>query len=102
MPFELGQPSANPQGRGAEPKRFKQMLIAALDEADGDVKKIRRVVDSLIAEAVAGSVPAAKEIMDRVDGKVSDKVDLTLGATDPLAALIERIALNGKRIHDPA
>lgn len=76
------------------------MLIAALDEAAGDTNKLRKVVDALIDKAVSGDVPAIKELVDRVDGKVTDKLDMNLGASDPLAELLKAIADRGRRIHD--
>ena len=59
MPFQKG----NKLAVGVDHSRRKlvtQQLIAALNERSGDVKKIRKVVDSLIEQAVAGEVPAIK------------------------------------------
>jgi ribosomal protein L17 len=46
-------------------------LIAALEEtaAVGEVSNLRRIVDSLVAMASDGDLPAIREIFDRVDGK---------------------------------
>lgn len=88
-------------GRPPSEKSFANMLRIAINEAsEKGGTKLRAVADALVTKAMTGDVPAIKEVADRIDGKVTDKLDLDVGVTDPLAALMERIALNGKRIHD--
>jgi len=72
MPFQHGNKAA----KNADHRRSRlitQQLISALHEpaGEGDVTKLRKVVDKLIAKAIEGEgdVAAIKEIFDRVDGK---------------------------------
>lgn len=72
MPFEAGQ-SGNPNGTPG-PKKiklFKDALQLSIKRADGDKCKLGRIADALVEKAIAGDVPAIKEIADRLDGKVS-------------------------------
>ncbi len=46
---------------------------AADDEAMGKTK-LDRIAAQLVAEAIEGDVPAAKEIADRLDGKVAQAI----------------------------
>lgn len=71
MPFQPGQ-SGNPTG--ARPKQFKQMLTAAINEADGNTTKLRRIVDRLVLNALEGDMTAIKEVAERIDGKVPQAV----------------------------
>ncbi len=67
MPFEDG----NQEGRKAnhkKPRIITQKLIARLNDADG--KELDRIITALVNKAAEGDVPAAKEIFDRVEGKV--------------------------------
>lgn len=89
-------------GRPPGEKSFTAMLRIAINEASAQGgTKLRDVADALVTKAISGDVPAIKEIADRIDGKVTDKLDMNLGASDPLAALLESIAARGRRIHDP-
>lgn len=88
-------------GRPVSEKTFANMLRIAISEAhEKGGTKLRAVADALVTKAISGDVPAIKEVADRLDGKVTDKLDMNLGASDPLTALLESIAANGKRIHD--
>jgi ribosomal protein L17 len=56
--------------------QITQQIIAELQEAVEDstgakVTKMRKLVVALIDKAIDGDVPAAREIMDRVEGKVT-------------------------------
>lgn len=71
MVFQPG----NQESKKADHKRARvitQQLISALNEAahDGNTTKMRKLVDKLIDKAIDGDVPAMKEILDRVDGRV--------------------------------
>lgn len=67
MAFQPGNTEHQKADR-RKPKIIAQNLIAELQDAEG--AKLRRVVKALIAKAEEGDVPAIKEILDRVDGKV--------------------------------
>jgi hypothetical protein len=61
--------------RGGKPdKLMRDAIILALhreaEDADGQItKKLNLVAAKLVEKAIAGDVPAIKEIADRVDGK---------------------------------
>lgn len=62
-------------GRPPKEKSFANMLRIAISEAgDGGNTKLREVADALVAKAIAGDVPAIKEIADRLDGKVPQAI----------------------------
>ena len=69
MPFRPGQ-SGNPAGRGVGEKLFRDALMLALKEADGDRLRLRIVADKLVENAMRGETAAIREIADRIDGKV--------------------------------
>jgi hypothetical protein len=53
------------------------LLLAVKREGDAKVKgktKLDRIAAQLIQEAIDGDVPAAKEIADRLDGKVPQAI----------------------------
>lgn len=73
MQFQPGQ-SGNPTGRPKE-RPFRDALMIALKEDEEETTptrgtKLRAVANRLVKEAISGDVAAAKEIADRVDGKV--------------------------------
>lgn len=62
-------------GRPPKEKSFANMLNVAIKEANEQgVTKLREVADALVREAIAGNVPAIKEIAERLDGKVPQAV----------------------------
>lgn len=75
MPFQKGK-SGNPRGQKRS-KDFASALRIAIKEADKEGgTKLRRVADALVVKAMAGDIPAIREIADRLDGKVPQAVDL--------------------------
>lgn len=62
-------------GRPPKEKSFANMLNIAIKEAtESGGTKLRAVADALIEKAVAGDIPAIKEIADRLDGKVAQSI----------------------------
>ena len=87
MPFKKGQ-SGNPRGRAAE-KPFRDALRMELAAAGGDHKTLRQIARALIETASKSgkdSVPAQKEIADRMDGKVPQAL-----TTDPEAGPLKMV-----------
>jgi hypothetical protein len=72
MPFAPGQ-SGNPNGRPKRDKFLTQQLIAELRLIDPktQVNRTRRVIQALIDKAEEGDVAAIREVLDRVEGKVT-------------------------------
>lgn len=64
-------------------KPWRDAIMLAVNEAQGDRKKLRALAEKLVDEAMAGSVVALKEIGDRLDGKPAQA--LTDGDGEPLA-----------------
>jgi hypothetical protein len=76
MPFVKGQ-SGNPAGRGVGEKLFRDALMFALKEADGDRPRLRRIADKLVTKALDGDTSAIREIADRLDGKPAQAIDVS-------------------------
>ena len=68
-------------GRGLE-KPWRDAIMLAVNEIDGDQKRLRRLAERIVAEALDGNVTALKEIGDRLDGKPAQA--LTDGDGEPL------------------
>ena len=71
--FQPGQ-SGNPKGRPPE-RPLTVALRDALDANDGEIIKV--LVQTAIDRAKAGDFRYFKEIMDRVDGKVTNRMDVS-------------------------
>jgi len=88
---------ARPLGSPNKDKPFRDALRLAINEADGDVRRLRRVADALIAKAMSGDVQAIKELGDRLDGKPAQAI---VGGDDDDAPLrvemIERVIVRPK------
>jgi len=67
MAFEPGNQEAK-KANHKKPRIITQKLIARLQDADGAA--LDRLVAALLAKAQEGDVPAIKEVLDRVEGKV--------------------------------
>lgn len=83
MPFAKGQ-SGNPGGRKAD-KPWRDALMLAVNEADGDKKKLRKIAEALVEQAMDGDVSAIKEIGDRIDGKPKQQIEHSGDAENPVA-----------------
>lgn len=88
MPFEPGK-SGNPGGRPKRDKMITQHLIAELGAVEPGMpgEKVRRIVIALIDKAMKGDVAAAREIMDRVEGRVTT----VIGGDEERPLLVVRI-----------
>ena len=105
-PFAKGQ-SGNPNGRPKKEKCFgdnaRELLQATelhieLTLASGKKKVIgltstknfyHGLVGALIVEGLQGNVQAIKELIDRADGKVPDKIDMNAHMHDERGAQVD-------------
>lgn len=67
--------AANPRGRPVT-KPFTDMMRFLLSEAGDDPHKLRRITQKVLDMAEEGNLEAAKYVIDRMDGKVPQPVDL--------------------------
>jgi hypothetical protein len=83
MPFAKGQ-SGNPSGRPRKGKSLTEALEKAMKKKREDGKKTgEALTDVLIDLAIKEkNIAAIKYIMDRVDGKPTESIELTDGAID--------------------
>lgn len=83
LPSTAWQPGQSGNPHGSIPiKLMRDTLMLVLNEESTHkkykgLKRLRRVADTLVAEAESGNVIAIKEILDRVDGKVPSDVKIT-------------------------
>jgi hypothetical protein len=69
MTWETGQ-SGNPNGRFRGEKFFTDALRLAVNQDDGaGFRKIRRIAEKLVEQAMAGEGWAIQQVADRLDGK---------------------------------
>lgn len=73
MPFPKGK-SGNPNGRRKD-KKARDALVLKLLEAGEDMPRLRKVWGAILDKAEQGDVSAAKEIFDRLDGKVPQGIE---------------------------
>jgi hypothetical protein len=71
MAFEPGNKAAVGANH-KKPRLITQKLIARLQDAEGAA--LDRMIAAIIVKAQEGDVPAFKEIMDRVEGKVPQAI----------------------------
>lgn len=93
MPFAKGK-SGNPKGRALDKPFSDALRLEAMrlkkvkgDELDAD----RRIARALIAKAEKGDASAAREYIDRRDGKAAQSLDLNHGVQDSLAEVLKEI-----------
>lgn len=78
MPFEPGNQEAKKSDH-SRPRRLTQRLIAALDGQPEEAilpgaTCEHRVIHALLSKAMDGDVMAAREVFDRVEGKVTQPI----------------------------
>lgn len=76
----VGAPKGN--RNAAKGKLFEGVLRRALMENDGE--KLRKIAEMIVSKAEAGDLMAARELMDRLDGKPKQQVELSGDAENPL------------------
>lgn len=74
-----GQPGNK---NGSKGKLFEDVLKRALLAEDG--KKLREIAEMLVDKAVKGDMVAAKELLDRFDGKPKQPVEHSGDADNPV------------------
>tara|TARA_B100001123_G_scaffold199096_1_gene226374 strand:- start:430 stop:867 length:438 start_codon:yes stop_codon:yes gene_type:complete len=72
-PWKKGQ-SGNPKGR-PKGRTLTDRLLKRLEQEGGEIADL--LVDAWIREAKRGRFPQLKEILDRTEGKVAEKRELT-------------------------
>lgn len=72
MAFQPGNQEAK-KADHKKPRIITQKLIARLQASEGAA--MDRLIGALIAKAQEGDVPAIREVMDRVEGKVAQTVE---------------------------
>lgn len=84
----------NEPSRGSKPdKLMRDALMLALKReaigADGQpTKRLNKVAEAVVEAAIGGDMAAAKEIFDRIDGKVPQAI---AGADDEAAPILIKI-----------
>ena len=94
-PWKKGQ-SGNPKGRPKKADCLTSLLKEEIEKVDPEDKDGRThmemIVDATMRLAKNGNATALKEIWERMDGKVRDKLELTGGAE-----LVQRLIEGRKR-----
>jgi hypothetical protein len=88
--FQPGNKMALGVGKGPQHRRpITQQLIASLHEVDEGTSKarVRRMVDKLIDLAIEGDVTAIKEVIDRVEGKAVQAVQMSGPGGGPVVTI---------------
>ena len=73
-PFQKGQ-SGNPAGRAPKGQTFAEALRAQLEAVKNGTSNRDRLAAVVLEKAMKGDLEAVKWIIDRVDGKVADRVE---------------------------
>ena len=76
--FKPGQ-SGNPRGRPKGSLSLSTLLREALSENDGE--RAKRIIDAMITCAEKGDIRHIKELLDRIDGKVADNLNVEGGVS---------------------
>lgn len=72
MPFKSGNKE---QLKGRHDHLFRDAIVLSLKSGGG--QKLRALVDKMVELAEAGDVQAAKLIIERVDGRPRQEIDVT-------------------------
>ncbi len=72
----------NPKGR---PKDIKYISEALKDLLAKDPVLLKQVVEAMLREVKQGNIPALKELLDRTEGKVADKIE---GTENPVTIVL--------------
>lgn len=86
---------AAPQGNqnAKKSRMFEQAIIREIkqrDLKDGEGETLRKIAAKLIDKADAGDLYAAKELMDRLDGKAAQQITVAGDAEAPLRLVIQQ------------
>jgi len=81
MPFSKGDPNINRKGRPKKGNSFAEILRQVGEEEVQGMSKTEAISRKLWAEASKGEAWAIREIMDRIDGKPTQKVESTVDNT---------------------
>jgi|688.fasta_scaffold1237733_2 hypothetical protein len=97
MPKQLFEPgkSGNPSGRPKSKPITDELKRIGTDE--GGFKAIAK---KLFLKALEGDVKAIREIFDRVEGKVTDKLTIETGDVDLMTLLTRKAGYNGRMSTD--
>jgi hypothetical protein len=77
MPFKKGDKNINKKGRPRKGMSFKDEIRAQADELlmQGDLNTLQALVRVLFKKAGSGDLKAIEMLMDRLDGKPTQRVD---------------------------
>lgn len=87
MPFQKGQ-SGNPNGRPKSEQAITPALRRLLAAKREGKTRAEHVANVLLSLAENGDVNAIKVVLERVDGKVMDHLDLTSGGQPLVKAYV--------------
>lgn len=88
--------SGNPSGRVKNAPSIVALLRRALGEKDGARTVARAIVDAAIEKAKAGDFRYFQEIVNRIDGKVEDRIEVAgSGLADLSDAALMREIIGG-------
>ena len=72
------------------PDELTEIEFQAFEERKRkSVRRRSKVYDAMYNEAIGGNVQAAKEFLDRTEGKVKEKADMTEQPAQPVKVVIE-------------